>query len=150
MVDQSAWNAHVQGVTSALRPLVPVIKGNGYGFGRSVLMKHATGFSDEVAVGTVYELADVPESTTPIVLTRLVAVLPDIAKLQFLAKGRSSSLVVARPTESLSVQTVCRHSTSTARDYIFSNLRTCTRLWSSFPPQPRYLRSVSGSTSSSR
>lgn len=69
VVDQSAWNAHVQRVASALRPVVPVIKGNGYGFGRSVLMKHATEFSEEVAVGTVYELVDVPAGTTPIVLT---------------------------------------------------------------------------------
>lgn len=69
VVDQSAWNSHVQDVASALHPVVPVVKGNGYGFGRSHLMGRATELSNEVAVGTVYELADVPPHTTPIVLT---------------------------------------------------------------------------------
>jgi alanine racemase len=69
VVDQSAWNAHVQDVASALHPVVPVVKGNGYGFGRSHLMGRATELSNEVAVGTVYELADVPQNTIPIVLT---------------------------------------------------------------------------------
>lgn len=69
VVDQSAWTAHVQDVASALNPVIPVVKGNGYGFGRNVLMGHATGLSGEIAVGTVYELADVPPHTVPIVLT---------------------------------------------------------------------------------
>ncbi|MEY3987047.1 MAG: hypothetical protein RL080_387, partial [Actinomycetota bacterium] len=69
VVDQSAWNAHVQRVASALQPVVPVVKGNGYGFGRAVLMSRASQMSPEVAVGTLYEMSDVPIDTVPIVLT---------------------------------------------------------------------------------
>ena len=69
VVHQSAWNAHVQEVASALAPVIPVVKGNGYGFGRSTLMKVAADLAEEIAVGTAYELADVPQHRTPIVLT---------------------------------------------------------------------------------
>ena len=69
VVDRSAWSTHVRRVASELHPLVPVVKGNGYGFGRGVLMNHAVELSSEVAVGTVYELLDVPQGTTPLVLT---------------------------------------------------------------------------------
>lgn len=69
VVDRSAWTAHVDAVTADLRGLVPVVKGNGYGFGRRTLLDEAARIATEVAVGTVYELGDVPASMTPIVLT---------------------------------------------------------------------------------
>lgn len=69
VVDRSAWTAHVDAVTADLRGLVPVVKGNGYGFGRRTLLNEAARIATEVAVGTVYELGDVPASMTPIVLT---------------------------------------------------------------------------------
>jgi len=46
-----------------------VIKGNGYGFGRTRLAEIAAEFSDTVAVGTIHELDGLPESLTPVVLT---------------------------------------------------------------------------------
>lgn len=49
--------------------LVPVIKGNGYGFGRSWLSAVAAEFCDTVAVGTIHELEGVREGLTTVVLT---------------------------------------------------------------------------------
>lgn len=69
VVDRSAWIAHIDAVSRDLSGVVPVVKGNGYGFGRQTLISEAARFATEVAVGTVYELGDVPSSMTPIVLT---------------------------------------------------------------------------------
>lgn len=64
--------------------MVPVVKGNGYGFGRSTL--HGllgdtglgdTGLGTTVCVGTVAELADVPAGVTPVVLTPTPVPPPD-------------------------------------------------------------------------
>lgn len=49
--------------------MIPVIKGNGYGFGAPVLMQHAVLFADTIAVGTIYEAHTVPSSHAPMVLT---------------------------------------------------------------------------------
>lgn len=48
---------------------MPVVKGNGYGFGRATLHPVASGLSDFVCVGTVHELDEVAEGTAPVVLT---------------------------------------------------------------------------------
>ena len=56
--------------------LVPVVKGNGYGFRRWNLMPLAGQLASEVAVGTVYEVRDVPAGITPIVLTPTLTVPP--------------------------------------------------------------------------
>ena len=58
-VDDLAWRAHLQAVTTAVDGLVPVVKGNGYGFGRARLAGVAAGFARRIAVGTVHELHDV-------------------------------------------------------------------------------------------
>jgi alanine racemase len=80
-VDERVWRRHVDAVRAAVPRLVPVVKGNGYGFGRSRLAALAAGWhADEVAVGTVHELADalaaVPEGTTVVSLTPAMH-LPD-------------------------------------------------------------------------
>ena len=49
--------------------LVPVVKGNGYGFGRAALAAIAAELADTIAVGTVHELDHVPAGVTPVVLT---------------------------------------------------------------------------------
>jgi alanine racemase len=83
-VDRRAWRAHVGHVADSYAgnsPIVPVVKGNGYGFGRSVL----AGVADDllatrrgsrggdvpptIAVGTVHELAGLPSRLRPLVLT---------------------------------------------------------------------------------
>jgi alanine racemase len=60
-IHQQAWRTHVQRVCDQTTDLVPVIKGNGYGFGRQELARLAATFADEIAVGTVHELADVAD-----------------------------------------------------------------------------------------
>ncbi len=68
-VDSSSWNLHFHAVAKSLINVVPVVKGNGYGFGRETLMSHAVSISNEIAVGTVFEASDVPANCTAIVLT---------------------------------------------------------------------------------
>ncbi|MBU3717639.1 MAG: alanine racemase [Actinobacteria bacterium] len=68
-VDRTAWNRHVDGVAGRVSGLVPVVKGNGYGLGRRWLADRASRLADVLAVGTVHELADVPQGVTAVVLT---------------------------------------------------------------------------------
>jgi len=68
-VESSAWRAHVREVVASCGDVLPVVKGNGYGFGRAELMPHAQAISRDVAVGTVHELADVSATQRPFVLT---------------------------------------------------------------------------------
>ena len=69
-VDASRWRSHQQSVVSITRRVtgtdpVPVIKGNGYGFGSSVLSAEATRLgADTVAVGTVFEIDTVAAATS--------------------------------------------------------------------------------------
>ena len=78
-VNRQAWLGHVQSQAARLGDselLVPVVKGNGYGFGRPILIEQATQFCTEIAVGTVFEAHDIPASHTPIVLTPVGNELP--------------------------------------------------------------------------
>lgn len=68
-VQRAAWESHIDSVASAVDGLVPVVKGNGYGFGRATLHPLIKGLSDYVCVGTVRELDGVADRVTPIVLT---------------------------------------------------------------------------------
>jgi len=78
-VNRQAWLSHVQTQADLLGNsalLLPVVKGNGYGFGRPLLIEQATQFATEIAVGTVFEAHDIPVSHTPIVLTPVGDELP--------------------------------------------------------------------------
>ena len=68
-VRTAVWRSQIARYVAGLDGLVPVVKGNGYGFGRARLAEMAADFSSYVAVGTVHELAGLPSSLTPIVLT---------------------------------------------------------------------------------
>jgi alanine racemase len=75
-VPRAEWQAHLAAAAAGYGPgLVPVVKGNGYGFGRPVLHDLAASIADDVVepgtvcVGTVHELHDVPIEMTPVVLT---------------------------------------------------------------------------------
>jgi alanine racemase len=68
-VDRERWWAHVTDVASSVDGLVPVVKGNGYGFGRAGLAHAAVELSPLLAVGTVHELEGLPDECTPVVLT---------------------------------------------------------------------------------
>jgi alanine racemase len=67
-VDERAWRAHVAGFAAAVDGLVPVIKGNGYGFGRTLLAHEAVALADTVAVGTIDEAHGI-EAPAILVLT---------------------------------------------------------------------------------
>jgi alanine racemase len=78
-VNRQAWLGHVQTQAATLgnsELLVPVVKGNGYGFGRPILIEQALSIATEIAVGTVFEAHDIPGSHTPIVLTPVGNELP--------------------------------------------------------------------------
>jgi alanine racemase len=69
-IDAARWRDHQDAVCDAVRraaqaPLVPVIKGNGYGLGQRLLSDEAIRLSaDTVAVGTVFEVDAVAEYGT--------------------------------------------------------------------------------------
>lgn len=69
LVDRAAWHDHVQDAARHHPGLIPVVKGNGYGFGRRELAEMATSLSDTIAVGTVHELAGLPAGGQIVVLT---------------------------------------------------------------------------------
>lgn len=61
-VDTARWRAHQKSVLDQFPGLVPVCKGNGYGFGHERLADEAIRFgSDMLAVGTTYEAARIKD-----------------------------------------------------------------------------------------
>ena len=68
-VQRAAWESHVHTLAKTVDGLVPVVKGNGYGFGRATLQRLAGTLSEYVCVGSVDELDAVPTAVTPVVLT---------------------------------------------------------------------------------
>lgn len=68
-VDAERWREHVRDVARHFPGVIPVVKGNGYGFGRPELAAIAAGLADTIAVGTVHELAGLPSAARPVVLT---------------------------------------------------------------------------------
>jgi alanine racemase len=68
-VERERWWGHVTAVAAGVDGLVPVVKGNGYGFGRVALAHAAIELSSLLAVGTVHELEGLPAECTPVVLT---------------------------------------------------------------------------------
>ena len=59
-VDQARWRSHLESVTAAVPGLVPVAKGNGYGFGNERLAEVAEDLgADTLAVGTYAEVEPV-------------------------------------------------------------------------------------------
>lgn len=75
-VTSAPWRDHIAATALAYGEMVPVVKGNGYGFGRAVLMPHACAVSTTVAVGSVFEVHDVPLTHTALVLTPAGTDLP--------------------------------------------------------------------------
>jgi alanine racemase len=75
-IRRPSWRSHVAQTAAQIDGLVPVVKGNGYGFGRHMLMPVAAELSRYVAVGTVHELGAAPPNTTEVVLTPAAAPPP--------------------------------------------------------------------------
>lgn len=70
------WRGHVAATAAAFPDLLPVVKGNGYGFGRAKLAEVAATLADDCAVGSVHEVADIPLTVRPHVLVPTVSPLP--------------------------------------------------------------------------
>ena len=70
------WRSHIASVVNAVDGLVPVVKGNGYGFGRTALAGLAAEFADTVAVGTIHELDGLPAGLHVAVLTPTLTAPP--------------------------------------------------------------------------
>ena len=68
-VESGAWRTHVSNVVTEFGEVLPVVKGNGYGFGRAELMTHAKSVARDVAVGNSHEVTGVPNDMRPFVLT---------------------------------------------------------------------------------
>ena len=75
-VDSAAWRRHVSETAKSLGDLIPVVKGNGYGFGRATLIEHAQKISRDIAVGTIFEAHDLPSDCRAFVLTPVGKALP--------------------------------------------------------------------------
>ena len=75
-VRTASWRAHVARVANTVNGLVPVVKGNGYGFGRRALAELAAEFCDTVAVGTIHELDGLPDDLHAVVLTPTLVAPP--------------------------------------------------------------------------
>lgn len=75
-VERQRWWHHCTDVAATTPGLVPVVKGNGYGFGRVGLAVAAVELSPLIAVGTVHELAGLPAKAMPVVLTPTLAPPP--------------------------------------------------------------------------
>lgn len=68
-VDRSAWSAHLDSVAAEHPGHVPVIKGNGYGFGRARLAQEVLARGGRrVAVGTLAETRDLPAGLDEVLL----------------------------------------------------------------------------------
>ncbi len=71
-VDENAFRSHVASVAASTPHLVPVIKGNGYGLGRARLIELVNELlpsTTTVAVGTIHEVADIPQRFAVHVMT---------------------------------------------------------------------------------
>ena len=68
-VRTAVWRSQIAQMATKVDGLVPVVKGNGYGFGRLRLAELAAELADTLAVGNVHELAQLPEGPDIVVLT---------------------------------------------------------------------------------
>lgn len=68
-VDTPAWTRHIDDLAGRVAGLIPVVKGNGYGFGAPELVRRASGHSVLVAVGTEHELDALPDDLAAVVLS---------------------------------------------------------------------------------
>lgn len=87
-IDAPTFRGHVERVVRDAPGLVPVVKGNGYGFGRVPLAEFAANLSDVVAVGTVHELLGLPAAVAPVVLTPSLQAPDDLRPIMTVGSTR--------------------------------------------------------------
>ncbi len=91
---EAVWRAHVADLATRVPGLVPVVKGNGYGFGRAWLAGVAAEIADTIAVGTVHELDGLPGDVEVVVLTPTLT--PPSSPGAILTVGRHEHVDVLR------------------------------------------------------
>ncbi len=94
IVRSAIWRSHVAQVAASVDGLVPVVKGNGYGFGRIWLAGVASEFADTIAVGTVHELGGLPGGPAVVVLTPTLTPPPTTDPI--LTVGRAEHIAALR------------------------------------------------------
>lgn len=114
-VNEPRWLAHVQSVATSMPGLVPVVKGNGYGFRRWNLMPLAGQLSNEIAVGTVFEVRDIPTHVTPIVLTPTMTAPPKNLPLNTVLTVGSRHHVIALTGAGWTGEVIVKLQSSTLR-----------------------------------
>jgi hypothetical protein len=134
-VDGERWRAHLRGLADTDPDLVPVVKGNGYGFGVGRLARRCAWLGvDTVAVGTYEEVPDVLSRFAGDVLVmapwrpwvdthdrRVVHTVGRIGDLAEMATRHPGSRVVVEGLTSM-----CRH--GMGRDDLAAAARACARL----------------------
>ncbi len=111
-VQSDDWNKHVTSLANSVRGLVPVVKGNGYGFGRDWLATQASKLAPTIAVGTIFEVSSVPAQCTPVVLTPslelpenlrddAILTVGSIAHIEAAASSKKSRQVVVKIRSSM-------------------------------------------------
>ena len=94
-VRAAEWNRHVDQLAASAERLVPVVKGNGYGFGRDWLAQRAAGLAPTLAVGTVHEVSSVPANHTAVVLTPTLDLPADLRSNVVITVGNADHLHAA-------------------------------------------------------
>ena len=82
-VDASSWRQSVDSFVDTAGELLPVVKGNGYGFGLPTLASEAARLASAIAVGTVHEAATVAGGVADVavvVLTPIVELTGDLPR----------------------------------------------------------------------
>lgn len=124
-VDADRWRSHLRRTAAATSGLVPVAKGNGYGFGIEMLSREAMSLgADALAVGTYHEIDQAqgfsgtvlvlspwrPEITTDLADDRLLHTVSRLDDLAALAAGPHRPRVVVEVLTSMH-----RHGIATER-----------------------------------
>ncbi len=93
-VRTAVWRSQIAQMATRVDGLVPVVKGNGYGFGRLRLAELAGELADTIAVGNVHELAHLPEGPDVVVLTPIGREAFDSAEVDALLRHHAPILTV--------------------------------------------------------
>ena len=94
-VNSAQWNRHVNALAATIDGLVPVVKGNGYGFSRDWLAEKASKLAPVMAVGTVHEVPSVPSNYTAVVLTPALDVPSELRHDAVLTIGSTTHIDAA-------------------------------------------------------
>ena len=126
-VQSDAWNNHVTSLANSVHGLVPVVKGNGYGFGRDWLAARASDLTPTIAVGTIFEVSSVPAHCTPVVLTPSLELPENLRDDTILTVGSIAHIEAAAAAADSGCRCVGVHESTTASTRVESGAAAKTR-----------------------